>query len=374
MQAFINNWSAPLLANAAPGAGTVAVAADLAARLVDLADGDFYLITASLKDEDGAETAWEILKVTGNTAGVLTVARAQEGGTALELPAGTELSARLTAATLVAIRAAASSGGAALTRENFAQKLMNQALASGESFHYFDNNIGELVFVNFAHAQYSSAVIPAFAGNSFNVSGSGTGGGITNAGTMIGHTGSTAGGSISFEAPGVRSADGLVSAALGVTPEFLGLADGIAGLAMGFGFDIGVLSSSAQEYRLYVPFQFLGLEVVFQYERAITGANWRVKYQDADYEDQILTTSIPVSTTTGGIRFEIVGTPSGDGLSLAIKIGTAAAMTTVATLHTDNMSSGGYGLLSFQATILKDTGTGDATLKPQYAYGKAQLA
>lgn len=102
MQRFINNWSATLTAPATSGDLTLSVAPAEAAKLVGLGSGDHYLLTLA-EVVEGQETAWEIVKVTGAAAGVLTVERGQEGTTAFAWSVGASISARATAAALNAL-------------------------------------------------------------------------------------------------------------------------------------------------------------------------------------------------------------------------------------------------------------------------------
>ncbi|WP_405120751.1 hypothetical protein [Pseudomonas leptonychotis] len=113
MQLFINNFSAALTAPL--GAADTAMAIDPAdaAKLVGLGTGDYYALTLPTADGLGVETAWEVVHVTAVAGGTLTVSRAQEGTTALALAAGSTLSARLTAASLEAMRAGGAIIGAA---------------------------------------------------------------------------------------------------------------------------------------------------------------------------------------------------------------------------------------------------------------------
>lgn len=105
MQLFINNWSAVLTAPAAASAASLSVPLADAAKLTGLGAGDHYLLTLAELDGNGAEIAWEIVKVTGSASGVLTVQRAQEGTTALDWVSASSISARATKGTLEALRA-----------------------------------------------------------------------------------------------------------------------------------------------------------------------------------------------------------------------------------------------------------------------------
>lgn len=103
MQLFINNWSASLAAQAAIGVGVISIEPVKAAQLVGLGSGDYYLLTLALLD-GGAETAWEIVRVTGVAGGDLTVLRAQEGTAELAWSIGTPVTARLTKGACDALR------------------------------------------------------------------------------------------------------------------------------------------------------------------------------------------------------------------------------------------------------------------------------
>ncbi|HBS80995.1 MAG: hypothetical protein CMK99_13680 [Pseudomonas sp.] len=100
MQLFVNNWQANLLEPSAAGQLSLSVDPAWAEKLTGLGTGDHYLVTAF------SGSAVEIMRVTAQTAGVLTVERAQEGTQALDLDAGDLVSANVTAATLEALRGA----------------------------------------------------------------------------------------------------------------------------------------------------------------------------------------------------------------------------------------------------------------------------
>ncbi|MDW3716668.1 hypothetical protein [Pseudomonas sp. 2023EL-01195] len=101
---FVNNWTASLQAELAAGATSMTVETDRAALLTGLTGGDYYIATLVGVDVAGQENAWEIVKVTANASGVLTVARAQEGTAARLWPAGTVVSMRATAGLFVQLR------------------------------------------------------------------------------------------------------------------------------------------------------------------------------------------------------------------------------------------------------------------------------
>lgn len=98
MQLFINNWQTTLLAPAAAVDLSLSVDPLWSDKLVGLGSGDYYLITA---EKAGAV---EIMRVTAQAGGVLTVVRAQEGTAALALDAGDSISARLTALSMGGLR------------------------------------------------------------------------------------------------------------------------------------------------------------------------------------------------------------------------------------------------------------------------------
>lgn len=114
MQLFINNWSSALTLPATAAAEQLSVAEADAALLVGLGTGDHYLLTLAIRDINGLETAWEIVRVTGVTGGVLDVVREQEGTTALELEAGVSIIARLTKDSLETLQVAIAAQQAAL--------------------------------------------------------------------------------------------------------------------------------------------------------------------------------------------------------------------------------------------------------------------
>lgn len=98
MQLFVNNWQTTLLAPAAAGDSGLSIDPLWSDKLVGLGAGDYYLITA---EKAGAV---EIMRVTAQAGGVLTVVRAQEGTAALTLDAGDAISARLTALSMDGLR------------------------------------------------------------------------------------------------------------------------------------------------------------------------------------------------------------------------------------------------------------------------------
>jgi hypothetical protein len=111
MQRFINNWAATLTAPATSGDLTLSVSPAEAAKLVGLGSGDHYVLTLA-EVVDGQETAWEVVKITVASGGVLTVERGQEGTAARAWSVGASISARATAGTLEELRDASGADGA----------------------------------------------------------------------------------------------------------------------------------------------------------------------------------------------------------------------------------------------------------------------
>lgn len=120
MQRFINNWTTVLTEPLAVDDTLVFVPAADAARLDGLASDDHYVLTLVQHDASGAEIAWEIVRVTARAGGALSVARGQEGTSALALDVGAQISARLTAGSL--------SAGALLDKSDLAYQLQSGCL------------------------------------------------------------------------------------------------------------------------------------------------------------------------------------------------------------------------------------------------------
>ena len=109
-QLFKNNASAVLAASATNVATTLTLVAGQGARFPAPAGGDFFLLTLLGIDGNGAENAWEIVKVTARAVDTLTVVRAQEGTAAAVWGAGTTAQARATAGSLAALEPTIVSG------------------------------------------------------------------------------------------------------------------------------------------------------------------------------------------------------------------------------------------------------------------------
>ncbi|OQR35922.1 hypothetical protein BWR15_06230 [Pseudomonas sp. T] len=99
MQRFINNWETVLLQPLGAAGQTLQLDPAAASRLIGLGSGDFYLLTLCTLDSLGNETAWEVVRAMSVEGGAVAVSRAWEGE-ALDLVAGSIVSARVTAASL----------------------------------------------------------------------------------------------------------------------------------------------------------------------------------------------------------------------------------------------------------------------------------
>lgn len=97
-QFWVNNWSTTLAAEALTADTVISVPSADAAKLGSLSAQDFVHLTL-----EGAG-AVEIVRATAVSGGNLTVARAQEGATAQDWPAGTRIEVRVTAEGLAGLR------------------------------------------------------------------------------------------------------------------------------------------------------------------------------------------------------------------------------------------------------------------------------
>ena len=134
MQLFIDNWSTPLLASASAGALTLSVSPARAALLTGLGGGDYYELTLALTNIEGVEAAWEVVRVTAAASGTLTVTR---GDTPLSWPAGTVVSARLTAAAVERLR----SGGGGATAVVVGDDYPLEAPPSAGALYLYDSMV-----------------------------------------------------------------------------------------------------------------------------------------------------------------------------------------------------------------------------------------
>ena len=100
MQLFIDNWRTTLLADAAAADTSLSVLPAKADQLVGLGDGDYYELTL-VRVVEGVETAWEVVRVSNTSEGLLAVTR---GPYPLDWLEGELISARLTAGALRTIQ------------------------------------------------------------------------------------------------------------------------------------------------------------------------------------------------------------------------------------------------------------------------------
>jgi|GEM_PF-5292059 len=99
MQLFLDNWTAELVAPAGAAATEVHIAPELAATLGAIDPGDYHEATLA-RILGFREVAWEVVRITGVAAGVLTVER---GPAPLELDEGDTISLRVTAGWLASV-------------------------------------------------------------------------------------------------------------------------------------------------------------------------------------------------------------------------------------------------------------------------------
>lgn len=119
-QLYSNNAVTALAAAATASATTLTVANG--AVLPALTAGDHFLVTLIGLNANGAETEWEIVKITARSSNTLTVVRGQEGTTAQAWANGTLVEARLTAGTLANL--VEKVAGKQLSTEDFTSALL----------------------------------------------------------------------------------------------------------------------------------------------------------------------------------------------------------------------------------------------------------
>jgi hypothetical protein len=102
MRRFLNNWSTALELDLLAGALSMTVPVAAAAQLPALAEGEVMVLTISTAG--ASESAWEIVSVTGVAGGVISIERGQEDTNDQSWPAGSVVSARVTAGGLEAMQ------------------------------------------------------------------------------------------------------------------------------------------------------------------------------------------------------------------------------------------------------------------------------
>jgi len=127
MQLFINNWAAALTAPVFASDAWLSVDPTLAAELVGLGSGDYYLLTLASVGADGVETAHEVVEVTAVVDGVMTVERGREGTAAADWPAASGVSARITKGTLERLRDASAAYAPSLVTNFSGPKMLGLA-------------------------------------------------------------------------------------------------------------------------------------------------------------------------------------------------------------------------------------------------------
>lgn len=100
MQLFENNAWGTLAATITDAATSLTLTAGQGARFPTPTGDDYFLLTLIALDGGGAESAWEIIKVTARSTDTLTIVRAQDGTTAVGWNAGTRCEMRVTQGTL----------------------------------------------------------------------------------------------------------------------------------------------------------------------------------------------------------------------------------------------------------------------------------
>jgi len=96
-QLFANNAQSTLAVTANSSVTSLSLAAGQGALFPTPVGGNFFTLTLT---QAGAETSWEIVKVTARSTDTLTVVRAQEGTTAAAWASGSKAELRITAGTV----------------------------------------------------------------------------------------------------------------------------------------------------------------------------------------------------------------------------------------------------------------------------------
>ena len=98
-QLFANNAYGSLGSSLSNVATSLTLATGNGARFPSPSGGDYFLATLVGLDGNGAENAWEIVKVTARSTDTLTIVRAQESTSAVAWASGTRIEVRGTAGT-----------------------------------------------------------------------------------------------------------------------------------------------------------------------------------------------------------------------------------------------------------------------------------
>lgn len=376
MQRFINNWSAPLLVAAPASATLLTVAESLAEKLVGLGSGDHYLLTAVKRDEAGAEVAWEVIRVTGQAGGELTVVRAQEGTTALELEEGETVRARLTAGACAAF---AASG---LTKTNFIQKMTDGSSGNDASLlSFWDAEIGELLLVEPSFATpLSGDLLPGLGGYLVRGSSDGADAGLSVIpGALVLHAGTEAGAVADATVGAEDPFAALAVGRLGVAGwSGLGLDDGIASAGLTAAISIPQLSTSTEEYSLRLAFSLAGVSAELLYDRQTHGPNWVVRYQDQALEEHLVSSSLAVVASEFSPRYaSFTLIPNGTGHDVKVAVGSSAfpgSDVVLATLPAEEIAPDGWPRLRVRAELERRAGSAARVVHLGSVIGAIQLA
>lgn len=375
MQHFINNWTATLLAPMSASDVEMQVDPALAAKLVGLDEGGFYLVTVAEKDSLGKEVAWEVIKVTAKTGGSLTVVREQEGTEAAPtLPAGTEVSARLTTGTMQAL--ATAGGGGALTKENFAEKLVNNASGKGGNIAYFDSDIGELLFVEVPlEFPWLTSAAPLNPGtvvsikDVYELTASGAAAGLSLVeGQPALSTGSSESGNASLKIVPVNVSPTALEK-LGV-PFPLAAFDrdtDIKDMIVSASIRIESLSYSGEYFSVSLNFVLPGLTFNLEYDSDYYGGNWVIAYTDADNNYVEFDTGRAVAAAAATFVARVVSVASVQTLKIE-KDGVELLAVPLANIDVSDPAR-----LSVTARISKFEGTTNRRLWLYQAFGKVTL-
>ena len=385
-QLFINNWVGHLFEAVASGEMTTQVEPELAARLVGLGSGDFYLVTVAIKDSEGAEVAWEVMKVTGVSGGELTVERAQEGTSALSLPAGSEVSARVTAGALNYQAAAIKSlsdqiagmSGGGLSKSNFVAKLLDGSSGRPGNIAYFDEDVGELLLfdpmLDFPELSTATPVNPDPNNQTVLVRDFGVlilygaGAGANFAPDFALNTGTFSDGSAELRIRPQLEVWPQVLSALGAPAfrQFFSLDSSIDSITLGAMATVPVLSSG--NYAAYLNLTLPNLSFDFAYDVASYGSAWNIGYSDA--EGNYVQVDTGLSVVAGRMYAFTVNVTTVNGeFSVLIKEGN----TELLSVPVSNLFVTDAARLGVTAQITKSEGSNNCQLRVFRAFGKVTL-
>ncbi|QOJ19482.1 MAG: hypothetical protein HRU77_01480 [Gammaproteobacteria bacterium] len=137
-QLYKNNAFGSLSGGISDSSTVISLATGQGARFPSPTGGDYFLATLIGVDGNGAENAWEIVKVTARATDGLTVVRGQEGTTAVAWSAGARIEMRITAGTLSNIA----------TSSNNAMAYVNSSATLAPKIHYFIDSTSGSFAVN----------------------------------------------------------------------------------------------------------------------------------------------------------------------------------------------------------------------------------